>query len=64
MGVLIPINPASGYSGFRFFPFEQARYWGEWKEGAGPGQTPGSGSSSHVVVIERERAAATLAPGA
>src|SRR6266705_2515286 len=22
MGVLIPINPASGYSGFRFFPFE------------------------------------------
>ncbi len=32
MGVLIPINPASGYSGFRFFQFEHAWYWGEWKD--------------------------------
>jgi hypothetical protein len=31
MGVLVPINPASGYSGFRFFQFEQAWYWGEWR---------------------------------
>ena len=32
MGVLIPINPAYGYTGNRFVPFEQSWYWGEWKD--------------------------------
>ncbi len=32
MGVMIPINPAYGAKGFRFFPFESCRYWGEWKD--------------------------------
>jgi len=32
MGVLIPVNPAHGAPGFRFFPFEQIWYWGEWKD--------------------------------
>lgn len=31
MGVLIPISPAYGIKGFRFFPFEQSWYWGECK---------------------------------
>lgn len=31
MGVLIPINPASGMRGYRFFQFEQSWYWGDWK---------------------------------
>lgn len=31
MGVLIPINPAYGVKGFKFFPFENSWYWGEWK---------------------------------
>jgi hypothetical protein len=31
MGVLIPISPAYGVRGYRFFPFEQSWYWGEWK---------------------------------
>ena len=31
MGVLIPISPAYGIKGFRFYPFEQSWYWGEWK---------------------------------
>lgn len=32
MGVLIPVNPASRYAGFRFFPLEHSWYWGEWKD--------------------------------
>lgn len=32
MGVLIPISPAYGQRGFRFFGFEECQYWGEWKE--------------------------------
>jgi hypothetical protein len=32
MGVFIPINPAYGAPGFRFLPFEQCWFWGEWKE--------------------------------
>jgi hypothetical protein len=32
MGVLIPVNPASGRRGFEFVPFEQAWYWGKWRE--------------------------------
>lgn len=32
MGVLIPISPASGYTGSMFFPFEQCWYWGDWKD--------------------------------
>jgi len=31
MGVLIPISPAYGVKGFRFFPFQQSAYWGEWR---------------------------------
>jgi len=31
MGVLIPISPAYGLRGYRFFPFVQSWYWGEWK---------------------------------
>jgi Trypsin-like peptidase domain len=31
MGVLIPISPAYGVRGYRFFSFEQSWYWGEWK---------------------------------
>lgn len=31
MGVLIPISLADGVQGYRFFPFEQSWYWGEWK---------------------------------
>lgn len=31
MGVLIPINPAYGRRGYRYFPFEHCWYWGEWK---------------------------------
>lgn len=33
MGVVIPLSPAYGRSAVRFFPFEECRYWGEWKEG-------------------------------
>lgn len=32
MGVIIPLSPAYGQRGVRFFPFEECRYWGEWKE--------------------------------
>lgn len=32
MGVLIPINPASGFTYNLFFMFEQSWYWGEWKD--------------------------------
>jgi hypothetical protein len=32
MGVLIPLSPAYGVSGFRFFQFEESWYWGEWKQ--------------------------------
>lgn len=32
MGVLVPINPASGQSGNFFLPFVQSQYWGDWKE--------------------------------
>jgi hypothetical protein len=32
MGVLMPVNPASGTKGFKILPFEQAWYWGEWKQ--------------------------------
>lgn len=31
MGVMIPISPAYGRKGFRFFPFEWSWYWGEWR---------------------------------
>ena len=31
MGVMIPVSPAYGIKGFRFFPFEYSWYWGEWK---------------------------------
>ena len=34
MGVLIPLSPASGVPGARFFPFEESWYWGEWKRRA------------------------------
>jgi hypothetical protein len=32
MGVLMPVNPASGIKGFKILPFEQAWYWGKWTE--------------------------------
>jgi hypothetical protein len=32
LGILLPMNPASGLNGFRFLPFEQAWYWGERKQ--------------------------------
>jgi Trypsin-like peptidase domain len=32
MGVIIPANPAYGARLFRYFPFEQIWYWGEWKD--------------------------------
>jgi hypothetical protein len=32
MGIIIPLSPAYGVQGFRFFPFEQSWYWGEWKD--------------------------------
>lgn len=32
MGVMIPVSPAYGIRGFRFFPFECSWYWGEWKD--------------------------------
>lgn len=32
MGVFIPLSPAYGTHGFRFFPFERSWYWGEWKD--------------------------------
>ena len=32
MGVLIPISPAYGLAGFRFFPFEESWYWGELEQ--------------------------------
>jgi hypothetical protein len=32
MGVLMPTNPASGLNGFRLLPFQQAWYWGQWRE--------------------------------
>ncbi len=32
MGVLMPVNPASGFKGFKFLPFEQAWYWGKWEQ--------------------------------
>jgi len=32
MGVIIPLSPASGLSGFKIIPFEQACYWGKWEE--------------------------------
>ena len=30
MGVLVPLNVASGRRGYIFFAFEQSWYWGEW----------------------------------
>jgi hypothetical protein len=32
MGVLVPLSPAYGQSGYRFFPFLYSSYWGEWEE--------------------------------
>ena len=32
MGVFIPVNPAYGVRGFRFFRFEQSWFWGNWIE--------------------------------
>lgn len=32
MGVLVPLSPAYGQRGYRFFPFLQSWYWGEWEE--------------------------------
>jgi len=32
MGVLMPINPATGMRGFKMMQFEQAWHWGEWVE--------------------------------
>ncbi len=31
MGVLVRINPATGYSGLAFLPFQGSWYWGDWK---------------------------------
>ncbi|MHB8534214.1 MAG: trypsin-like peptidase domain-containing protein [Sulfuricaulis sp.] len=31
MGVLVPINPATGQRGMVFLPFESSWYWGDWK---------------------------------
>jgi len=31
-GVLIPVSPATTNTGHLFFPFEDCRFWGEWKE--------------------------------
>jgi len=31
MGVLMPLSPAYGQTGFRFFGFEQSWYWGKWR---------------------------------
>jgi len=31
-GVLIPISPATGQTGSLFFPFQDSRYWGQWKK--------------------------------
>lgn len=34
MGVFIPLNSATGYNNaYRFFPFLQSSYWGEWQYG-------------------------------
>lgn len=32
MGVLVPVNPAQGRFESLFLAFENARYWGEWKQ--------------------------------
>ncbi|HVI60425.1 MAG TPA: trypsin-like peptidase domain-containing protein [Luteimonas sp.] len=32
MGVIVPVNPASGREEAKFLPFERARYWGDWKQ--------------------------------
>jgi hypothetical protein len=32
MGVVVPLNPIFGLRGYRFFGFERAHFWGEWKE--------------------------------
>lgn len=32
MGVVIPLNPIHGVNVVRFFPFEQAWFWGEWRD--------------------------------
>ncbi|TYT27416.1 hypothetical protein FZO89_00955 [Luteimonas viscosa] len=32
IGVIVPVNPASGREEAKFLPFERARYWGEWKQ--------------------------------
>jgi len=32
IGVIVPISPAYGQRGFRFFPFLQSWYWGDWRE--------------------------------
>jgi hypothetical protein len=32
LGVLIPTNPARSPDGFEFWPFQEAWYWGEWKQ--------------------------------
>jgi hypothetical protein len=31
MGVLVPLNPATGQRGVAFLPFENSWYWGDWK---------------------------------
>lgn len=31
MGVLVRINPATGFNGMTFLPFENSWYWGDWK---------------------------------
>jgi len=33
MGVLMPISPATGIRGFYFIPFQEAWYWGTWRQG-------------------------------
>ncbi len=32
MGVIIPMNPATGVKGFQIVPFEEAWYWGKWEK--------------------------------
>lgn len=32
MGVIIPVNPATGVRGFEIVPFEEAWYWGSWEK--------------------------------
>ncbi len=32
MGVLVPISPAYGRRGYRFFPFLHSWYWGQWQD--------------------------------